>query len=702
MKNTTVCLPNLPLSMDFDMIPPEVWEKEDETTKGGPGSGYFNHAGRPGKRGGSATGNPNSPRAIIGFIVYGKNGGGWADVPDEDRARKLSEKWGGSYQRYERSTRTGKILTPKVYEIPVEFRPINKNNESEKSAYSIEEAREIIRDRREESLEDYQSINNPDSPLRSFLLNETGAKAVWWGNGDQYLWQDSVNGHNPRGIFFEGDSGEELLLGVYDDGTTLSVDRIFKESRTGKGSTLGVKVMGAMKKYADLKQRRLEVTRVGNPKYFRFFKWLKESNGGLTFYYDPTKTEKGGPGSGNFGHAGRPGEVGGSAPTGSSGGARKPKRKPKKSSPQKADKKTGYSQLPLTPEEIKEKEYLRDEIKAGYKDYAQARAEYVKWDERRRWLSENRGSSEFSKEALAEALSERKKSKIIFDKEEGYLEKEYFPEYERYIELLMRENYASRKKWEGEIDARTQKSKELFAKKRAIMDELSKLSDAEKLERIGEINAVEKEIDDFVEESINSTVPLWLDSKKYGGLSCVDTSDRRVAFADAGNKLFHRLVGDNPVLSSLPKGSIKIVSKPNSTRSDYENMRVNIASLRGDDKSVVHELGHALEDNDPFVSMMCQKFLKSRTTGETGERLAELVPGAGYEFDEYTAKDKFIDPYMGRIYTSMSTKTTSAVLQSTEIMSMGLQIMSSKPTKLLYSDPEYYDFIWAILRAGRE
>jgi len=81
-----LALPSLPLSLDESLVTPELWAKAKErydeagavTFKGGVGSGFFGHAGRVGKRGGSspnnsgdvsmsvsAVGDPRHPKAPI-------------------------------------------------------------------------------------------------------------------------------------------------------------------------------------------------------------------------------------------------------------------------------------------------------------------------------------------------------------------------------------------------------------------------------------------------------------------------------------------------------------------------------------------------------------------------------------------------------------------------------------------------------------
>jgi len=64
--------------------------------------------------------------------------------------------------------------------------------------------------------------------------------------------------------------------------------------------------------------------------------------------------------------------------------------------------------------------------------------------------------------------------------------------------------------------------------------------------------------------------------------------------------------------------------------------------------------------------------------------------GSGYGKDELTRKDKFIDAYMGKDYRG----------QASEILSMGLQYFYNDPYKLAIKDPEYFNFIYKIVRGA--
>jgi len=59
-----------------------------------------------------------------------------------------------------------------------------------------------------------------------------------------------------------------------------------------------------------------------------------------------------------------------------------------------------------------------------------------------------------------------------------------------------------------------------------------------------------------------------------------------------------------------------------------------------------------------------------------------------YSSHERARPDDFIDPYMGKDYGR----------RSTEIVSMGLEYMYADAAYFAQRDPEYFDFMFALLR----
>ena len=107
---------------------------------------------------------------------------------------------------------------------------------------------------------------------------------------------------------------------------------------------------------------------------------------------------------------------------------------------------------------------------------------------------------------------------------------------------------------------------------------------------------------------------------------------------------------------------------------------------------IVHELGHWLEE-DPRVFEAAVAFLERRTEGEEPQSLRELTGIPEFEKDELARPDKFADPYVGKVYESNGT----VVL--TEVISTGLQWLYEDAAWFAMSDPDYFNFIWNLLRS---
>jgi len=106
-----------------------------------------------------------------------------------------------------------------------------------------------------------------------------------------------------------------------------------------------------------------------------------------------------------------------------------------------------------------------------------------------------------------------------------------------------------------------------------------------------------------------------------------------------------------------------------------------------------HEFGHIIENNSKKIHNILVKFFNNRTKNNETEYLKDLFPDIPYNKYEIVKKDKFIHPYIGKIYTGF---------RSTEILSMGMQYLNNKNTAelLLEKDPEHFYLTLAIM-AGR-
>jgi len=104
-------------------------------------------------------------------------------------------------------------------------------------------------------------------------------------------------------------------------------------------------------------------------------------------------------------------------------------------------------------------------------------------------------------------------------------------------------------------------------------------------------------------------------------------------------------------------------------------------------KTMIHELGHWLEDRDPKITQRVQGFLARRTAGETAQKLSVLTGDSRYKDYEVAKPDQFQDAYVGKQYGIGS-----------EVISMGLQYLYSNAADFAKKDPDYFDFMISVLR----
>lgn len=142
---------------------------------------------------------------------------------------------------------------------------------------------------------------------------------------------------------------------------------------------------------------------------------------------------------------------------------------------------------------------------------------------------------------------------------------------------------------------------------------------------------------------------------------------------------FNRLVS----AKVAPAERVLFLEEWRSDRSYYNHngKSVNLTA-NSELRTVVHELGHWLEDQNADLRSKVLAFYKRRTEGYPLEQL-----GPAYGKDEMTRRDKFIDGYMGKEYEG-----------ATELVSMGIDHLYNKTALLAQRDPEMFDFIFDLVR----
>lgn len=117
---------------------------------------------------------------------------------------------------------------------------------------------------------------------------------------------------------------------------------------------------------------------------------------------------------------------------------------------------------------------------------------------------------------------------------------------------------------------------------------------------------------------------------------------------------------------------------------------------------VAHEIVHHIEQSRPGLLKKAVDYRASRTAGEVPVRLSKIKPGWGYKADEVTLRDKFSEPYAGKLYREQryvygQGMVTSDVDRATEIMTMGVQWMVEDPLEFYRRDKDYFEFIARVM-----
>lgn len=104
---------------------------------------------------------------------------------------------------------------------------------------------------------------------------------------------------------------------------------------------------------------------------------------------------------------------------------------------------------------------------------------------------------------------------------------------------------------------------------------------------------------------------------------------------------------------------------------------------------VVHEIGHFLQHSSLVLDKEVKRFFAYRTKGEVAQKLNKVMKSEMFGATEITKVDKFINPYMGKIYDDVN---------NSEILSMALEYLYKDPVKFMQKDPEMFKWIVGLLR----
>ncbi len=106
--------------------------------------------------------------------------------------------------------------------------------------------------------------------------------------------------------------------------------------------------------------------------------------------------------------------------------------------------------------------------------------------------------------------------------------------------------------------------------------------------------------------------------------------------------------------------------------------------------TIYHEYAHHIEYKTSGTAESARDWIESRATSKTPEKLKDLT-GINYRDDEVALKDKFIDPYVGKLYGSKGS--------STEVISMGVEKFHDPNFMRFFhkKDPEHFHYVLGVL-----
>ena len=110
-------------------------------------------------------------------------------------------------------------------------------------------------------------------------------------------------------------------------------------------------------------------------------------------------------------------------------------------------------------------------------------------------------------------------------------------------------------------------------------------------------------------------------------------------------------------------------------------------------KTVIHEMGHWIEDNNERLENAAVGFLLTQGGDHPIRPLSEITDNESYDPWEVAYDGAFERDYSGKVYYNPSTDDYKA----TEVVSMGLEQLYTDPVQFARTDPEHYTFMIALL-----
>ena len=224
-------------------------------------------------------------------------------------------------------------------------------------------------------------------------------------------------------------------------------------------------------------------------------------------------------------------------------------------------------------------------------------------------------------------------------------------------------------------------------------------------EKIRRLTIAKEKVVAEIYSNIFSATPEFINvNKKIAGTG--------VAHADVDNGVkFYSKLFDKGSFDGLQPPSI---SKADGPRGFYRRVdnKILLGQVEAAEKTTVHELSHWIEATKPEVLDKSIQFREKRTKNLKPEILPnktilkDKYGRVTHEIDEYGVKDGFPNAYYGKAYYSNKRPKSypsslpfgeNDAIRSTEVLTMGIELMHRDVLYLLQKDRKYFEFIWEVI-----
>ena len=188
------------------------------------------------------------------------------------------------------------------------------------------------------------------------------------------------------------------------------------------------------------------------------------------------------------------------------------------------------------------------------------------------------------------------------------------------------------------------------------------------------------------------------DNQTAPAMALANNAPEKQPDLEKAKSFFSTVLGGWPTDEKGKPVKMSFLVSPRTPRAEFNTgtgrIEINDQSPPGE---LIHEAGHWLEKfgkvGDKTVGELGIAYRDNRAAGEKPQLMSKMTGEPGWGSRERGYQDKFADPYMGKLY--------DGDVNHSEIVSMGLQLLYENPHGLAKADPGLFDFVVGIAKKVR-